>query len=575
MALPGPLHPGAEIALRRGEMDETHIAEAIRDGELASPQKYANSWYFAIRITGTGAAYRNQLKEYVWRDSSIYLNDHFLNRCNGLPVIVEHPAGLMLDGEEYHDRNIGTIVLPFIPTATFLESTPKAKPDDVWGVTRVLDESAAHYMRDHDVSTSPAVVFSNPDVNDTIKMEDGKHLLVEGKPSLLDHVAVVDLGTWDLGGAPTGVDNSNSEKDVDMATEEDKKEEMEEEKKEDRKDAAAATEKLDKILAHLDSAHSKMDTLAKRMDAYESAGKRNDGDEEKAEEEEEEAEELKELASKEEEEAQEAREDSNKKRADAKKKDDEDDERADAAGHHLHRRDDESMSAHSRRVDSFARKHRLDSLTCRDDESARDHSCRIDETSPEEFEKMGVPKATESSNDDKRADRDAKRDDARFDSLSADNATIRAEILKLSKKMEDPSDDARSAFADAQARADAVFAQFGEQAPPSLRGEGLVAYQLRLARKLQGHSKTWKDVDLSVMAKDKAGFKVAQESIYADAAMAARAPTDLAPLTLRAVTKRRPGGGEETVFHGDPLATWGPFMSPARAATRINLKSNR
>jgi hypothetical protein len=574
-------------------MDETQIAQAIRDGELASPQKFANSWYFALRITGTGAAYRQQLKEYVWRDSSLYLNDHFLARCNGLPVIVEHPPGLMLNSEEYADRNIGSVVLPFIPDGAFLEANSKAKPEEVWGVARILDERAARYMRDHVSSTSPAVVFKDPDDNDTVTMEDGKHLLIEGKPTLLDHLAICELGTWDKQGPPSGVDVSNGE--GGMAEEDKKEEKMEEDA---RDDANSSDTKLDKILAHLDSAHKKMDAhgkrmddLSKRMDAYDS---KKDDTEEEAELEERQASELKKLAEEEEHEAEEARED----------------KRADDASHHLHRRDDESMAAHSKRVDAFARKHRLDSIMCRDDESARDHSCRVDEMSPEDFEGMGAPKAVETSNDDdrKRDDRrarddDRKRDDRRArdddnedddDSMSRDDRkrddddddrkradsilkrdmdTIKSAVAALARKVKDPSDELRSAFADAQARADSVFAQFGQQAPPPLQGERLLPYQIRMARKLQQHSKIWAKTDLAAVAKaDRGAFENALTMIYADAVQAARSPTDLPPMTLREVVKRRPGGGEESTFVGDAIACWLPFMAPGRAAKRLSFQ---
>jgi colicin import membrane protein len=108
------LHPGVHVALARGRMDEAQLARAIAAGELASPQSYGNSWFFDLRITGVGGAYREAHKEYVWRDPSLYLNQGFLDRCNGLPIILEHPDKEMLDSKEYHDRNIGSIVYPYL-----------------------------------------------------------------------------------------------------------------------------------------------------------------------------------------------------------------------------------------------------------------------------------------------------------------------------------------------------------------------------------------------------------------------------------------------------------------------------
>jgi 8-oxo-dGTP pyrophosphatase MutT (NUDIX family) len=191
---PRPLHPGCEVVLRRCGWNELDIARAIRDGELSGPQQYENIWLFPIRITGTGEAYRHKWKEYVYRDPAIYLNDDFLARCNGLPVILEHPRTETLNTDEYKDRNIGSIFLPYI------------KGEEVWGIAKVIDEDGAQVMLDNQLSTSPAVVWRDPDVNNEIELADGKKYLIEGHPTLLDHIAICRQGVWDKGGEPTGVE---------------------------------------------------------------------------------------------------------------------------------------------------------------------------------------------------------------------------------------------------------------------------------------------------------------------------------------------------------------------------------
>lgn len=198
---PQPLHPGAQIALDRFGMNELDVARAMSLGQLASPQRYENVWLFAIRITGTGASYRVGRKEFVWRDPSIYLNDDFLARCNGLEVIWEHPEGSLLNDEEFHDRKIGSVFLPYLRPD---------KPDEVWAIAKIYDDDAVREMSDAQLSTSPAVNFANPLVNDRIMLEDGKQMLIEGEPSLLDHIAVVRAGVWDKGGDPTGVESANA-----------------------------------------------------------------------------------------------------------------------------------------------------------------------------------------------------------------------------------------------------------------------------------------------------------------------------------------------------------------------------
>ena len=94
---PEPLHPGCRVALARLSMDELDVARAMVAGQLISPQFFENMYLWDMRITGTGFAYRHSMDEFVWRDPSLYLNQGFLDRCNGLIVIVEHPERATLD----------------------------------------------------------------------------------------------------------------------------------------------------------------------------------------------------------------------------------------------------------------------------------------------------------------------------------------------------------------------------------------------------------------------------------------------------------------------------------------------
>lgn len=190
---PQPLHPGCQIALDRFNLDELGIAQAIRDGRLTSPQVYENISLFDIRITGTGVAFRQALDEFVMRNPDIYLNDEFLARCNGLPVIIEHPPTDVLTTKEFADRIVGTVFMPYI------------KGDEVWAIAKIYDQPAAKMMADEQLSTSPAVVFRDPSVNGKFTLEDGSALLIEGKPSLLDHLAICNAGVWDKGSDPVGV----------------------------------------------------------------------------------------------------------------------------------------------------------------------------------------------------------------------------------------------------------------------------------------------------------------------------------------------------------------------------------
>jgi len=265
-------HPEAEKSIALLSGTEYDIAKAIQSGELASPQQFGNLWLFDVRITGTDTAYRESLNEYVYRPPEHYLNDEFLARCNGLPVIVDHPEGKALDSEEFRRRIIGTIFIPYI------------KGEEVWGIAKIFDEAGADLMLSTHGSTSPAVFFRRSDGNKTIEMDDGSHLLIEGIPSLLDHLAICGEGVWDKGNGPSGVnigDSAMPESDKEVI---EKGIEETTEGKEDRKDsdmpawADALSKKMDSIL-------EKHDSLSKRMDVIDrkDEGEAEEEAEEKAE----------------------------------------------------------------------------------------------------------------------------------------------------------------------------------------------------------------------------------------------------------------------------------------------------
>ena len=188
------LHPGVIALFKRLSADELGVAQLIASGDLQSPQKYHNVWLYNIRITGTGVSYRPTLNEYVYRKEENYLTPEFLARCNGLPVIMNHPKGSLLNGDEFLERIVGTVMLPYI------------RGNEVWAVAKIYDEEALELLNSEQMSTSPAVLL---DSSKKMKMEDGTNLLIEGPAKLLDHIALCPRGVWDKGGEPTGVEQSN------------------------------------------------------------------------------------------------------------------------------------------------------------------------------------------------------------------------------------------------------------------------------------------------------------------------------------------------------------------------------
>ena len=282
---PEPLHPGCRIALDRINMDELGVARAIADGRLTSPQRYENVWLFAIRITGTSVSYRPQAKEFVYRKPENYLTEEFLARCNGLPVIYRHPETALLNSDEFSNRVVGTVFLPYIAG------------DEVWAVAKIYVDAVAEMMKEGNLSTSPGVNFDDFSVNARLTIDGKTKVLSEGKPSLLDHVAICTLGVWDKGGDPSGIRSESSE-DSAMSAEEDrakkdadeaaakaaedkaKKDAAEKEEKEKADKAKAdadAGQSLDKKLSHmLDAVTGCVDAvkdMSKRMDVVETSEK--------------------------------------------------------------------------------------------------------------------------------------------------------------------------------------------------------------------------------------------------------------------------------------------------------------
>ena len=266
-APPEPLHPGCGVSLSKLNMDELGLARAMASGELTSPQKFKNFWLFDMRITGTGVAYRPKINEFVYRRPEHYLTEDYLARCNGLPVILMHPDKAVLDSQEFSDRVIGSMMLPYI------------KENEVWGIARIYDDAAAAMMIDKKLSTSPSVVLRNAD-NAKMKLEDGSTLLIEGKPALMDHLAVCENGVWDKGEGPSGIRSETITEELAMADDDKKTEDKKadesfiEKKKEEAKGDSDAGEKLDKLLSMMDSFGKRMDATDARMDAMD--GKKAD-----------------------------------------------------------------------------------------------------------------------------------------------------------------------------------------------------------------------------------------------------------------------------------------------------------
>jgi hypothetical protein len=319
---------------------------------------------------------------------------------------------------------------------------------------------------------------------------------------------------------------------------------------------AAGSVSVDTMLS---DAIKKMDALASRMDALETgeghknpikgdAAKKSDDDDDDKK--------------------------SDSKKADAKKADDDDDKKDDATtvkNRICDDDDDDDKKDDSKKSDAFSVKkgddgeleikHEPEEKKGSKKDAAKKDSAKKDSKKADAKKADDDDDKKDDDDDDDRKDSSKKSDDddddKKDDAAKADSvahlrrqmADQAATIRRLESLMKPKSDDEHAAFADAQARADAVFNGFGQRAPRPLEGEAIVDYRKRLATKLKSHSPVWKSVKFSQLPEE--AFGIAETQVYADAIAAATNPTDLESGELRQVTKTDPTTGVRTiVFYG-------------------------
>jgi len=527
---PEPLHPGCRIALNRMTMDELGVARAMMEGSLTSPQKYGNVTLFDMRITGTGVAFRNEKKddkgnviqkeEFVYRRPENYLTPDFLARCNGLQVIMMHPKTAILTSKEFSARTVGAMMLPYI------------KGDEVWGIAKLYDDEAIRLLESETMSTSPAVLLGNGDQKVTF---EGKDLLIEGAPSLLDHLAICEHGVWDKGGEPSGIRQDSKTGATKMTPEEINKlikdaiaaaipaavtaaiesaRADSEAQAKARLDADGGTIP-DKLLKGLDAITEKVDAMSKRMDAME-----------------------------------------------AKKHDDDDSHRADSLKMFSHRKDDDDD-------DSYSKRHDAEEKACADAmcEKGMPKETAADKAKKYRKDAEEMMAADKRKKDDDNAKK--KADAARTDSTEI--PALKAQIADLSRQIPKPlSDEDRHLFATHQAKADDVFSAFGKRAPFPLTGEDVLAYRKRLINGLKEHSPRWKDVD--VIKLDAATFANVERDVLHEALSAAMRPADLKEGELRPLIKVDSHTGlRRTEFVG-PNSFIAGLKRPPRYVTHIGAR---
>lgn len=217
------------------------MIQGLIEGTLKSPQIYEESFYIKLRITGTGITERykedengevlldnnnNPITYKIDRLEEDFLSDEFLKSCIGIPVLIEHPKSKLLNGENYKNHVVGTIVQAYI----------KPEVKEVWCIARIYDPEVLKLINEGLKSTSPAI---------KAKSIEKKSDTIKEKFVYIDHLALVVDGYWDNYSekaiqidslkkiVPNSNENITTKKEDKMPEELEKKEEIKEEVKKD------------------------------------------------------------------------------------------------------------------------------------------------------------------------------------------------------------------------------------------------------------------------------------------------------------------------------------------------------
>lgn len=214
-------------------------------------------------------------------------------------------------------------------------------------------------------------------------------------------------------------------------------------------------------------------------------------------------------------------------------------------------------------ADAKAKKDAEDEKAKKDaaDKEATDEKAKKDAAEAEEKAKKDTAEAEEKA----AKDAAARIDKAVADRLAAIEAALPAKLTP----------ETRGIFVAAQVKAEPAYLAFGDSAgaPPPLNGESLDNYQRRLLSKFKAHSPRWKDKDLSVV--HASVLEIAEEQIYADAAVAATNPANLPGTGLRRIERKDSAGRTVTRYAGDERACWSQFTNAGMTGRFLNPQNPR
>ena len=137
------------------------------------------------------------------------------------------------------------------------------------------------------------------------------------------------------------------------------------------------------------------------------------------------------------------------------------------------------------------------------------------------------------------------------------------------------SDKLRTAAADFQGRADAVFQMQGgaSSAPRYLAGETLLGYKRRILRGLKNYSPSWKDSNVMAI-NDSQTLEVVADQIFKEAKAHLSSPASVPAGYVREIRERDQSGREIIRFVGNAEDVWGPWKATTRRLVHVNKNPN-
>ncbi|MXV43472.1 NUDIX domain-containing protein [Saccharibacter sp. 17.LH.SD] len=585
--LPAPLFGSTADILDRFTANMGDICRKIAEGKYTSPELFYNVTLFAMRISGTGWAYRGGDKqEYAYRDRDVWLTPGVMEAFQGLPVVFDHPEGPVIEDNFYRDRVVGSVVYPYV------------KDKELWGIVRIQDRAMAEQLTKQPWSTSPGVLTGKDSIG--TPLGDGQTLILEDVPFHPDHLAIVPAGVWDKYGPPTGIDTPLNKriKELDTMAELSREktraayDALRQKAKDKRHDASRkddaegervydkALEDLDKLKGLFEGAKAEADRkdgqepdekeiarelvrIGRDIEKHDTAptdpaqpssfipGEPAPEQSPATEEPSEMPENGDELAqallnlvpSQDEENKPMEKEELRKEDKERTDKKDKKDTMAAPATVTADRKDEPGNDAQKNEMLATMVAHMREN-GCSDAAIAQ---CVTDcGGNPAEFVDL--------ESDKDRAVRD------RLDELNKRDEEARAELERLQRRTRPLSDEEHNEISEAESKTDAVAQPLGLQTPRYIPGESVAGYQRRCAKLLQPHSTDWKNADLSELPPEV--FALASRQIHKDAQEAARRPVrykDSDP--VRPVTQRSPTGHTRTEYRGSFKSAFGEFMA--------------